>query len=62
MIMKNEINRALGAKKKQYISPFTGEQTIQYNTVLCASGASDRISSNVGIHGGNNSGDISDAF
>lgn len=48
--------------KKQYISPSTLEQVLNYSTVLCASGGGDRVSSNIDIHGGNNSGDVIDAF
>lgn len=47
--------------KKQYISPSTLEQVLNYSTVLCASGG-DRVSSNIDIHGGNNSGNVIDAF
>ena len=43
--------------KKQYISPSTLEQVLNYSTVLCASGG-DRVSSSIGIHGGDNSGDV----
>lgn len=47
--------------KKQYISPSTLEQVLNYSTVLCASGG-DRVSSSIGIHGGDDSGVIDDAF
>jgi len=30
--------------------------------MLCASGATDRVSSNVNLKGGNNSGDATEAF
>ena len=47
--------------KKQYISPSTLEQVLNYSTVLCASGG-DRVVSNVNIYGGDKSGDVADAF
>ena len=47
--------------KKQYISPSTLEQVLNYSTVLCASGG-DRVSSSIGIHGGDNSGEVIGAF
>ena len=48
--------------KKQYISPSTLEQVLNYSTVLCASGGGDRVSSSIGIHGGDDSGVIDGAF
>ncbi len=47
--------------KKQYISPSTLEQVLNYSSVLCASGG-DRVSSNIDIHGGDKSGNVVDAF
>ena len=49
--------------KRNYISPVVTEQDIQQSTVLCASGAkADRLDSNIGIGGGDNSGNVADAF
>ena len=48
--------------KKHYISPSTLEQVLNYSTVLCASGGGDRVSSFIGIHGGDNSGDVIGAY
>ena len=49
--------------KKQYISPLTLEQVLNYSTVLCASGGGgDRVSSSIGVHGGDNSGDVIGAY
>ena len=49
--------------KKNYISPVITEQDIQQSTVLCASGAkADRLDSNIGIGGGDNSGNVANAF
>ena len=49
--------------KKNYISPVITEQNIQQTSVLCSSGAKgDRVSSNIGIGGGDNSGNVADAF
>lgn len=48
--------------KKQYISPSTLEQVLNYSTVLCASGGGDRVSSSIGVHGGTDSGDVTIAF
>jgi len=48
--------------KKNYIQPVITEQDIQQSTVLCSSGSSSRTSSNIGIEGGDNSGNVADAF
>ena len=45
--------------KRQYIHPEIGSITITPLTILCGS---DRISSNVDIHGGDKSGDVASAF
>lgn len=45
--------------KKNYIQPVITEQEIQQSTVLCSSG---RASSNIGVGGGDKSGDAADAF
>lgn len=54
-----KINTALEAKKR-YLSPSTSAQLITHSGVLCASG--DRVVSNVTIHGGDQSGSVTDAF
>ena len=49
--------------KKNYLTPVTTAQIIQYAHFLCASGGGGRsISSNVGLSGGDNSGDVAAAF
>lgn len=49
--------------KRNYISPVTTAQIIQHTHFLCSSGSSGRtISSNVSVHGGDNSGDVTTAF
>ena len=48
-------------KTRKYIVPVTTEQTLCLQHIICASG-SDRISSNVGVHGGDKSGDVATAF
>lgn len=58
--MKNVINRALAAKKKQYFSPSVSEAHIQSVSILCASGDPGRF--NGPVHGGDESGDITTAF
>lgn len=45
--------------KNHYISPSIKEQFIQNLTILCGS---DRVSSDIGLHGGDNSGDVAGAF
>lgn len=45
---------------KTYITPSTAIQQFQYSSVLCASNS--RLSSNVGLTGGDNSGDVTQAF
>ena len=45
---------------KHYISPSVTEQSIQNISMLCASG--DTVSSNIGIGGGDKSGDQTAAF
>ena len=60
--MKNEVNCAFFAKKKQYISPSIVEQNLYNGGVLCASGSShSRITSSI-VYGGDNGGDAADAF
>jgi hypothetical protein len=55
--------KLFGIMKKNYISPVLTEQNIQQTSVLCSSGAKgDRVSSNIGIGGGDNSGNVADAF
>ena len=44
---------------KHYISPSVTEQFIQNLTILCGS---DRVGSNIDIHGGDNSGNVAGAF
>ncbi len=44
---------------KHYISPSVTEQHIQNLSVLCGS---DRVSSDIGLHGGDESGDQAAAF
>ena len=44
---------------KHYISPSVTEQHIQNLSILCGS---DRVDSNIGIHGCDNSGDAASAF
>ncbi|MBR0196201.1 MAG: hypothetical protein IJQ32_08190 [Paludibacteraceae bacterium] len=46
--------------KRIYLTPASSAQHIQYNGVLMASG--DRVSGNIDIHGGDNSGDVQTAF
>ena len=46
---------------KHYISPSVTEQHIQNLSVLCASGV-EPVTSNVDIHGGDKSGDVTGAF
>lgn len=53
-----KINTALEAKKP-YTSPLTTAQAITHSGVLCASGS---VKSNIDIHGGDNSGDVTGAF
>ena len=48
--------------KRNYITPVITEQGIQYSQVLCASGGGRSINSNVGLHGGTNSGNVVAAF
>lgn len=45
--------------KTIYKTPCTYVQPIYHSSVLCGS---DRVSSNVDIHGGDNSGNATDAF
>ncbi|MBQ7698681.1 MAG: hypothetical protein IJT35_08915 [Paludibacteraceae bacterium] len=45
---------------KTYITPSIAIQTLRHSSVLCASGS--RMSSNVGLTGGDNSGDVTTAF
>ena len=44
---------------KHYNSPMTAIQPIYYSSVLCGSG---RVDSNIDIHGGDKSGDVTGAF
>ncbi len=46
-------------KKTTYITPCISIQPIYHSSVLCGS---DRVSSNVDIHGGDESGDQTAAF
>jgi len=48
-------------KTRKYIVPVTTEQAFRSIHIICASG-SDRISSNVNVHGGDKSGDVATAF
>lgn len=50
--------------KRNYISPVTTAQIIQNTHFLCSSGSGGgrSINSNVGLTGGNNSGDVTTAF
>jgi len=45
--------------KTIYQTPCISIQPIYHASILCAS---DRISSGIGIHGGDNSGDVATAF
>ena len=45
--------------KNIYKTPCISIQPIYHSSVLCGS---DRVSSNVDIHGGDKSGDVADAF
>ena len=45
---------------KHYISPSVTEQFIQNLGILCGSG--DTVSSNIGIGGGEQSGDVTQAY
>jgi hypothetical protein len=45
--------------KTIYKTPCTLVQPIYHSSVLCGS---DRVSSNVDVHGGDNSGDVTGAF
>jgi len=47
--------------KKIYLTPATSAQFIQHLGVLMTSGG-DRATSNVGVFGGDNSGDVNAAF
>ena len=57
--MKNEVNRAFMIMKTIYQTPCTSVQPLYHSSVLCGS---DRVSSNVDIHGGDQSGDVQQAF
>jgi hypothetical protein len=46
--------------KNHYIHPQIGITPIYHSLILCSSG--DRISSNINIKGGDNSGDVTQAF
>jgi len=46
-------------KKTTYITPCISIQPIYHSSVLCGS---DRVSSDIGLHGGDNSGDQTAAF
>jgi hypothetical protein len=46
-------------KKTIYTTPCTYVQPIYHSSVLCGS---DRVDSNIDIHGGDNSGDVTQAF
>ena len=46
---------------KKYIIPATAVQIIQYTAVLCASGE-DSVTSDIGIHSQDKSGDVQNAF
>lgn len=48
--------------KRQYIHSETESMHITPLSFLCVSGAPDRVSSNIDIHGGDNSGDVTAAF
>ena len=59
--MKNEVNRAFMAKKTIYQTPCTSVQPLYYSSVLCSRGT-EPVSSNVDIHGGDQYGDVQQAF
>lgn len=46
-------------KKTTYITPCISIQPIYHSSVLCGS---DRVSSDIGLHGGDESGDQAAAF
>ena len=46
-------------KKTTYITPCISIQSIYHTSVLCGS---DRVSSDIGLHGGDESGDQAAAF
>ena len=47
---------------KIYNSPQMKVHPITSLSMLCASGATDRVTSNVDLKGGNNSGDATEAY
>jgi hypothetical protein len=48
--------------KKNYYIPVTAVQPVSHISVICAGSPGDRVNSNVGIHGGGRSGDVTGAF
>lgn len=48
-------------KKQIYSSPATVAYSVRFTSTLCGSNG-DRITSNIGIKGGDNSGDVNNAF
>lgn len=47
---------------KRYISPSFAEHTIRTTGIICASGSPDRVSSGIGLSGGDRSSDPISAF
>ncbi len=47
---------------KIYSTPLIEVHPITPLSMLCESGASDRVSSNVDLHGGDQSGNVTNAF
>ena len=47
---------------KIYSSPLIEVHPITPLSMLCESGASDRVSSDIGLHGGDQSGNVANAF
>ena len=47
---------------KIYSTPLIEVHPIIPLSMLCESGASDRVSSDIGLHGGDSSGDVTQAF
>ena len=59
--MKNEVNRAFMIMKTIYKTPCTSVQPLYHSSVLCSSGA-EPVNTNIGIKGGDQSGDVTTAF
>ncbi len=58
--MKNHMYRALAAKKN-YIHPIVTEHMFLPAGLLCASGSGNRVQSSI-VNGGDNSGNVANAF